>query len=80
MDIVVMGWVHTSLCLEIVGAINYTEEFEFKTKGEEDGVLTWRRDDLGNDPFSGDCKTSVPTSGELVVSSGVKEVGAMRSS
>ena len=56
------------MCLETGGAGNCTEVVGFRTKGEEDEVLTWRRDGSGDDPCASDVKTSVPTTREVSVS------------
>uniref|UniRef100_A0A6N2LHQ9 Ornithine aminotransferase n=1 Tax=Salix viminalis TaxID=40686 RepID=A0A6N2LHQ9_SALVM len=59
-DLVVKGWIRTSVCSETVDSFN--------ANGEEDEVLSWRGDDSRDDPRTGDVKTSVPTTGELAVS------------
>ena len=68
-----MGWVRTSICSETLDSCNGTEVLEFRTKEEEDEVLTWGGDDSGGDLGAGDVKTSIPTTGELAVSIGLRD-------
>ena len=71
MDRVVIRWVRTSL-LETTGSCTSIEGSGLEIKGEEERVLTWRGVDVGDDPFSSDGETSIPTSGDSVVPRGTK--------
>ena len=71
MDQVVIRWVRTSL-LEITGSCTSAEGSGLEIKGEEERVLTWSGVGVGDDPFSSDGETSIPTSGDSVVLRGTK--------
>ena len=72
MNRVVIRWVRTSL-LETTGSCTSTEGSGLEIKEEEQRVLTWRGVGAGDDPFSSDGETSVPTSGDSVVLRGTKK-------
>ena len=71
MDRVFIRWVHTSL-LETTGSCTSTEGSGLEIKGEEERVPTWRGVGAGDNPFSSDGETSIPTSGDSVVPRGTK--------
>ena len=58
--------------IETIGSCTSIEGSELEIKREEERVLTWRGVSAGDDPFSSDGETSIPTSGDSVVPRGTK--------
>ena len=66
MDRVVILWMHTSVCSEVAGACTSNGGIWLKSKVGEQGVLTWRGRDVGDDPFTDDCEATTPNSRDPV--------------
>ena len=60
MDRVVILWMHTFVCSEVVGACTSNGGIWLESKVGEQGVLTWRGRDAGDDPFTDDCEAAAP--------------------
>jgi hypothetical protein len=65
MDLVVIRCILTLAFAGTMGAESSMEGLGFKDRGEGE-LLTWRGDGAEDDPRSSDCKTSVPTSREVL--------------
>ena len=65
MDLVVIRCILIVAFSGTIEADNSRERLRFKSRGEVE-LLTWRGDGAEDDPHSNDCKTSVPTSREVL--------------
>jgi hypothetical protein len=65
MDLVVIRCILTVAFAGTMEAKNSREGLGFKDRGEVE-LLTWSGDGVEDDPPSNDCKTSVPTSREVL--------------